>query len=152
MNSARSAAAGAALGGKLYVVGGGRKTAEVYDPINDSWNYIASMDVSRGWFGCAALGGKLYAVGGDDNIGYGGVIFDTVECYDPIDNSWNYIASLNTARDTRAVALGGKLYAVGGAIWDSQRVPTNIVEVYDPMNPSDGWSYSVKQYNSNYCQ
>ena len=73
------------------------------------------MDVSRGWFGCAALGGKLYAVGGDDNIGYGGLIFDTVECYDPIDNSWNYIASLNTARDTRAVALGGKLYAVGGS-------------------------------------
>ena len=145
MNTARAAAASAALGGKFYVVGGGDKTAEVYDPIDKSWNYIASMDVSRAYFGCAALGGKLYAVGGDDwNTGLHGSAFHaTVECYDPIHNSWNYIASLNTARDTRAVALGGKLYAVGGAIWDNQRIPTNIVEVYDPMNPSGGWSYSV---------
>ena len=60
----------AALGGKLYAVGGydtagtAVNSAEVYDPIDNSWNLIDPMNFAREWLGVAALGGKLYAVGG----------------------------------------------------------------------------------------
>ena len=41
------------------------KTAEVYDPVDNSWNPIASYECfTHAELGVAALGGKLYAVGG----------------------------------------------------------------------------------------
>ena len=66
----------AALGGKLYAVGGGHPpregfdSVEVYDPIDNSWNYVAPMEYLAGiYLACAALGGKLYAVGGQSSTG-----------------------------------------------------------------------------------
>ena len=72
-------------------------SAEVYDPIDNSWNPIAPMDIARQGLGVAALGGKLYAVGGQG----GGSYLNSAEVYDPIDNSWNPIASMNVARTKR---------------------------------------------------
>ena len=133
----------AALGGKLYAVGGetnwwsGIKTAEVYDPIDNSWNPIASMDTSRCAPGLAALGGKLYAVGGYN----GDISLASTEVYDPINNSWNYVASMSRASfKLAAAALGGKLYAVGGFGTDNVNAPLSYTlkttEVYDPIENS----------------
>ena len=134
MDVSRAGLGVAALGGKLYAVGGADAygSAEVYDPSDNSWTYIASMGVSRQDVGVAALGGKLYAVGG-----YGsGARLKSAEVYDPMDPSggWNPIASMDISRSQVGVAaLGGKLYAVGG---DDGNDYLNSVEVYDPIDNS----------------
>ena len=129
MDISRNTLGAAALGGKIYAVGGWNVTdavlnsVEVYDPIVNSWNPIAPMDISRNGLGVAALGGKLYAWGGQ---GAGFAYLKSAEVYDPIDNSWNSIAPMDVScAHFGAVALGGKLYAVGGT-------NEKLVEVYDP--------------------
>ncbi len=132
----------AALGGKLYAVGGISRTnpltaaltPQVYDPIHNTWNWISPMNVSRVGLGVAALGGKLYAVGGgeatDVRYGYGSDASNTAQVYDPSDNSWTAIASMNHARYGLGVAaMGGRLYAVGG----SGNTILSSAEVYDPI-------------------
>ena len=137
---ARRTAGAAALGGKIYVVGGSlggtaddygaicaTATGEMYDPIDDNWTWISSLSKPRCRFGMAALGGKLYAVGGSrqvSNIAGGGqgVAVASVEVYDPTTDSWSHsTASMDASRANPGVAaLGGKLYAVGGADgWDA---------------------------------
>ena len=150
MNNIRIRPGVAALGGKIYAVGGFRSggetsastctdgttsddcswyytSAEVYDPIDNSWNYIASMGTLRAECGLAALGGKLYAVGGqtpsipssNGTTGIELIATASAEVYDPNTNSWSYIASMNAPRaGLSVVALGGKLYATGGAALD----------------------------------
>ena len=130
----------AALGGKLYAVGGNAWTtpwyfssAEVYDPINDSWNYIASMDISRNGPGVTVLDGKLYVVGGAPDGAPVGDPVASAEVYDPSDSSWHYIASMSVPRQYPGVAaLGGKLYAVGGN--NSGGTFLASAEVYDPID------------------
>ena len=59
----------AALGGKLYVVGGydvGEDTplaeAEVFDPKADGWQPLPSMPTARRALAAAAVAGKVYAI------------------------------------------------------------------------------------------
>ena len=149
MNTVRTLFGAAALGGKLYAVGGSPDggvtkldTTEVYDPIENSWNYVASMNISRSYLGVAALGGRLYAVGGFEGVG--NVVLDTFEVYDPFENSWELNSSelLKGVANAGVAAIGGKLYAVGGVeSLGPPVVSTSDVQIYDPMNPSGGWTY-----------
>ena len=59
----------AALGGKLYAVGGRDgstylKSAEVYDPIDNSWNLIAPMGYFAPKLRCCSIRGKTLCGGG----------------------------------------------------------------------------------------
>ena len=140
MDISRSWCGSAALGGKIYLVGGAWSSGttftnkvSVYNPIDNSWNYVAPLDISRAMLRCAALGGKLYAAGGCAVSGSTPVA--TVLVYDAIDNSWNDVASMNTARRHFGLtAAGGKLYAIGGRGSGSTYFDT--VEVYDPIDNS----------------
>jgi len=140
MDVSRAVHGVAALGGKLYAMGGDDgttilNTAEVYDPSENSWNPIASMSTARSLFGVAALGGKLYAVGGYNPMLGGGTYYKTAEVYDPSANSWTNIASMSTYRyGFDLEALGGKLYAVGGL--NNSGVVLASAEVYDPIDNS----------------
>src|SRR5919197_63621 len=62
----RSEVGVAALGDRVYVVGGfgGTTVNEEYDPAGDSWRERAPMPTPRGALGVAVLDGKLYAIGG----------------------------------------------------------------------------------------
>jgi N-acetylneuraminic acid mutarotase len=71
MPTARAAASGAAVGGKLQVIGGRNgniylNTMEAYDPLTNSWSTRTSMPSSRAAFGVGGISGFLYAVGGRD--------------------------------------------------------------------------------------
>ena len=142
MAGMRAALGVAALGGKLYAVGGwsgfsvgadALSVAEAYDPVDNTWSYVASMNTGRRELRAAALGGKLYAVGGWAS----NAALQTTEVYDPSTNTWSYVASMNTARSVLGVAaLGGKLYAVGG--YDGGDY-LQTVEVYDPIDNT--WNY-----------
>ena len=146
MNTDRRQFGMAALGGKLYAVGGVNinspsitlATGEMYDPNTDSWSAIANLNTSRYQLGMAAMGGKLYAVGGYNNPGSGALgTLSSVEVYDPIDNTWNFLPAMLESRDASpgVAALGGRLYVVGASEIGAGARP----EVYDPITNS--WSY-----------
>jgi len=134
----------AALGGKLYVMGGcdvGKCTplaeAEVFDPKADGWQQLPSMPTARKYFAATAVAGKVYAIGGLDDDSE---LCDAVEAYDPIFGAWTQVASLPAARHHHTAAVvDGKIYVVGGIIYDDEgeEVATGLVEMYDPA--ADSW-------------
>lgn len=115
----------AAVGGKLYVVGGTELVGKgpsisastvnlMYDPTTDRWQQRAPLPVALTHVGVAALDGKLYAIGGFTRD----VHMDPVSLafvYDPKINRWCRIASLSTPRGSVAVAaLDGEIHIFGG--------------------------------------
>jgi N-acetylneuraminic acid mutarotase len=148
MDISRAGLGVAALGGKLYAVGGydvftspapmwQGASGAVYDPITTLWEPIGGMDISRARLGLAALGGKLYAVGGVNGDPYAGAaggtnFLSSAEVYDPSTNSWELIASMDISRASLGLAaLGGKLYAVGG--YNAGQQQASDGRVYDPI-------------------
>lgn len=126
----RNSAAGAVLGGLLYVIGGRTvrggvlPTAEIYDPLSDRWDRIAPLPKSKSrkaphgqaGLAAAAWNGKIYAMGGEwfDDAG-GGVYADMWE-YDPRADRWRAVAPMPRPRHgLGAVALDDGIYVCGGA-------------------------------------
>jgi hypothetical protein len=71
MLEARRHAAGAVVGGKLYAVGGmvgGSEdqlaTAEVYDPLSDTWSSVPELGQARAGAAAFGYGRRLVACGG----------------------------------------------------------------------------------------
>ncbi|MCG2726762.1 MAG: hypothetical protein L6420_11040, partial [Elusimicrobia bacterium] len=126
MPTARRYLVAAAVGGKIYAIGGtgGTNKNEEYDPATNSWTVKANMPTARTYLAGAAVGGKIYVIGGT-----GGT--NKNEEYDPETNTWITKADMPTARDyLAAAAAGGKIYAVGG--YNGSYLNTN--EEYDPIN------------------
>ena len=91
------------------------------------------MLVSRKYFGATCLGGKIYALGGSNSQRR----LKSVECFDPYENQWSFVAPMSSPRMYLAVgALGGLLYAVGG---HDGILRLSTVECYDPQ--TNEWSY-----------
>lgn len=120
MPTSQSAAAVAAAGGKVFVIGGYDPTAgfetgnvEAYDPTTNSWATEANLPTARDFMAAVtASDGRIYAIGGHENYG---TYFATVEVYDPGTNSWSTGTSLPQPRSApAAVALGNSVYLFGG--------------------------------------
>jgi hypothetical protein len=117
----------AVVNGRFYLMGGQSGGAltqrvDVYDPVADSWQTVASTPIDP--FGAAGTGlaGKVYLVGGK--------FFRTVWIYDPLLNAWTQGPDMMTARYLLGLAqLQGSLYAIGGLL-----PPTALssVEAYQP--------------------
>lgn len=124
----------AALGDKIYVVGGfgsdhHLNIVEIYVPATDSWiRGVAPMPTARSNLRVAILNGKVYVIGGmdghSDHLG-------TTEEYDPIANTWaekgplpGWLTSRTRAGSPPAyfevASLDHRIYAVGGTV----RIPT----------------------------
>lgn len=56
-----------------------------YQPMDNSWERLASMSCGRSYFPAVALGGFIYALGGNSGELY---CMDAVECYDLANDSW----------------------------------------------------------------
>jgi astacin len=119
----------AALGGKLYVVGGknsiGVVTNElhVYNPATNTWSTKAGMPAARYNLTAYAVGTQLYAVGGQDG---GDAFTKTVYVYNPSTNTWKTAPSMPTARaGAGAAAVNGALYVIGGYSSTVQAFGTN---------------------------
>lgn len=72
MPTARVAAGGAVVGGKLYVMGGRNRACyldvvEVYNLVTNSWATRAAMTTARAGLGVGAVNHLIYAVGGSYN-------------------------------------------------------------------------------------
>jgi non-specific serine/threonine protein kinase len=118
MPGPRAQGAAAAVGGKIYVIGGaaaGRLVAPtyVYDTAADRWITAAPIPTARDHLAAATFGGRVCAVGGRrlsmlQNLA-------SLECYDPAGDAWTALPDMPTARGgLGAAAIGDRLYVVGG--------------------------------------
>jgi preprotein translocase subunit YajC len=122
---------------KVLVAGGTNngtlplKTAELYDPLSNTWSRTGSMVVTRrGHTATLMLDGKVLVTGGSD----GTVESVTTEVYDPATGAWTASGPMTRGRKYHTASrLGdGKILIAGGI------VATNIgngrvAEIYDPL-------------------
>ncbi|HEU4605587.1 MAG TPA: kelch repeat-containing protein [Nitrososphaera sp.] len=144
MPTPRTEVAGAAVGGKIYIIGGfdqrGRavSTVEVYDPQADQWNASEPLPWPLHHAAAASYNGTLYVVGGylADNEPT-----DKLLAYDPQADSWQELAPMPTARGALAANfVNGTLYAVSGvnSSFGFPAFPLATNEAYDPE--TNGWA------------
>ncbi|MDC0055605.1 hypothetical protein OAJ94_00965 [Deltaproteobacteria bacterium] len=90
----------AALGDYIYVAGGVSANGGTnptnqtlrYDPVNDEWAVMSSMNRSRWGLTLTEYHGLLYAIGGANKTTssswYPPIVYDDVEVYDPANDTW----------------------------------------------------------------
>jgi len=147
---ARSETSVAAIGTRMYVVGGyapaGEHPAvleatghadvdsalcEVYDTASKRWSGCAPLPRGMNHVGLTAYGGKLYAFGGFVKQNRDAVADANV--YDPATDHWSPIAPVPRALGSISVAaLGEQIHLVGGR--DVHSVQSHYV--YDPAKNS----------------
>lgn len=113
----RGASAIAAVGARVFVVGGFRggavDDASVYDTESDTWSELPPLPEPRDHGVGAAANGVFYALGGRD--GDIGAISGSVYAFDEETKTWCETAPMPTPRGGTAAALiGGKIVVVGG--------------------------------------
>ncbi|HOV28231.1 MAG TPA: kelch repeat-containing protein [Pseudobacteroides sp.] len=134
---------------KLYILGGygeGSYLSDVtiYNPKEGIWKKNTDMNHLRSYFSSTVLDGKIYAIGGIGgvNLGLGGL--DSVESYDPANDTWTLEPKMSVPRvDASAVSLNGKIYVMGG--FDdllSRSTFYDSMEEYDPATKT--WSLKAK--------
>ena len=141
MPAVRGEVAAAAVGDRLFALGGGvagKAVArnEEYDPATDRWRERAPLPQPRDHLGVAVLGGKIHTFGGFTSSVHQGA-GDLVFQYDPAADSWRTLAPMPAPRAAVGVAvLDGKIHVIGGRGLDAVTVTRH--EVYDPA--SGQWS------------
>ena len=140
MPTMRSDLAAAAVGGKIYAMGGRNSPAgphgrlaivEEYNPPSDTWKKVADMPTARARFVAAAVNGKIYVLGGVTTVKRrdGKLIAKSVKAvdeYDPATNTWATKGDIPAATDVAASVLDGKIYVMALGLVD------NGVIIYDP--------------------
>ncbi|XP_017276046.1 influenza virus NS1A-binding protein homolog A [Kryptolebias marmoratus] len=104
---------------------------------------LSPMHYARSGLGTAALNGKLIAAGGYNRE----ECLRTVECYNPAEDCWTFIAPMRTPRARFQMAvLMGQLYVIGGSNGHSDELSCG--EMYDPH--TDEW-VQVAELRTNRC-
>ncbi|TYQ13381.1 UNVERIFIED_CONTAM: YD repeat-containing protein [Acetivibrio alkalicellulosi] len=83
-----------------------------FDKDNDSpYKLRRNLDVPKSRLGLVNSNGNIYAIGGAN----GSIIYDTVQMYDPEEDRWSNIGSLNERRMELAAAVANNdIYVFGG--------------------------------------
>lgn len=136
---------------RLYVIGGKSFSRfgvlpenREFTPSTGTWAYRAPMPTARAGAAVAVVDNRIYVIGGRDCpffFCFGARVFDTVEIYDPVTDSWTTGASMPTARtDASAAVIGGLVVVMGGWVFENRTGITILgtTEVYDPI--TDSWA------------
>jgi hypothetical protein len=131
MREARAEVGVAAIGGRVYVLGGtvvrgdqdpryASTLLTSYEPRRDRWTRLAPLPRPLSHVGVAALHGTLYAFGGFTDV----VHIDPQPlafAYDPSRDRWSRLPDMpHELGSVSVAAVGGRLHLVGGR--DSRRV------------------------------
>ncbi|MGJ3233349.1 MAG: Kelch repeat-containing protein [Oceanicaulis sp.] len=143
--TARNSAAGAALAGRLHVVGGRTVTGgntpahEVYDPGAQSWERAAPLPEpaqgprGAGGLAAAALGDALYVFGGEWFDNSGGGVYRQVWAYDAAEDRWREAGAMPTPRHgLGAVVRDEAIWTIAGAAQAGGNETSAAVEVFTP--------------------
>lgn len=134
------------VNGKIYVFGGckeihtmmgdisneGLRSAEVFDPIEKTWNPIASMNTERFKAAYAVVNNKIYVFGGIKNTASN---ITTIERYDPETDIWEIIDTMDHELvAATACVVGNRILVSGGAVdnVNGRIVLSNTARFYDP--------------------
>jgi N-acetylneuraminic acid mutarotase len=124
---ARDHAGAAAVEGKMYVLGGRdngqenlKDTVFVLDLacLEKGWEVSeAKMPTARGGVSTGVVGRKVYTFGGEGDKSVETGVFDEVEAYDTVKDTWESVGTMKIPRHgTYAVGVKGKVYIPGGGI------------------------------------
>ena len=136
----------AAVGMKIYAIGGQDDTPEIskneeYDIAKDKWVEKKPIPTGRVRHTAVSLDGKVYVIGGTRD---GIAPLAEVEVYDPKTDTWERKADMLTPRIAPVtVVLSGKIYTVGGAT--DVFFPSPAIEVYNPV--TDAWEQKADMPN-----
>jgi len=135
--------------GKVLVAGGfgdtsncpfadvqAQNSAELYDPVADSFNRTGNMTAFRGGHTATLLmNGKVLVAGGDQPGG--GRDLANAELYDPSSETFTQTGEMVVARfrHTATLLKNGKVLIIGGYQLNSPNA-TSTAEVYDPATGS----------------
>ncbi len=112
----RFAMAIGAIGGRIYVAGGGNEfggltSVYVYDPATDSWSARANIPVVHYSPASAVLNGRLYVIAGQVGTSFS----DVVHVYDPVADGWGTDSPLPVVKTSApAATVNGLVYVMGG--------------------------------------
>lgn len=124
MPTPRHGAYMAAVGGKIYVIGGmGDKNdmwkslsvVEMYDPKTDKWETKTSLPKPRDGFGISVINEKIYVIGG-----FGGnsptIVVNTVYVYDPKSDAWRTSTEFPNLENGSAgcATIENKIFIISG--------------------------------------
>ncbi len=121
--------------GRVILTSTGVTTAEIYDPVADSFTAVPMLGDHSMGFMVRLRDGRVMIGGGDGGI-------TAVELFDPKTNTFKQAAPLKQGRslltahtlpDGRVIVLGGASLSAGGI-----HVPLAEIELYDPA--ADAWT------------
>lgn len=122
------------VGGQTAMAGDGSHATNTvfrYNPRDDKWLQLSSMNTPRTHFALVSLQESLVVVGGKHNR----VALNTAEKYEFASNEWSMIANLpNTLFSHAGCAHGNQVFISGGCPGEDF---TDEVHSYDPR--IDGW-------------
>lgn len=127
MTTARTQLVAAAVGGKLYALGGntGSGTSgevEVYDPGNNTWTSKTPLSPPRPFLSASALNGLIYAP-----------TVDAMHVYNPATDSWITLGGMQNPRGSPAVdTMDGRLWIAGGKTGLDNSTQTTVLEAFRP--------------------
>jgi N-acetylneuraminic acid mutarotase len=122
--------------GRVLVAGGRHsKTAELYDPVADTWTYTGALDSPRIDATATLLeSGRVLVVGGEDADE---IPLSSAMLYDPDTGSWLRVGSMAEGRLSHAAALlaDGTVLLAGGLSRapDDSYIASDTVERYAPQ-------------------
>jgi len=127
MPTSRDHAFSGVVNNKIYVIGGrigaGNVPAtsnidvvEEYDPATNLWGVVKQrMPTPRSGGGEATYDGKIYVGGGELQTRQLAAAFRALERYDPVNDTWEILPSMPSARHGNAMGfIGNKLHVVSG--------------------------------------
>lgn len=123
--------------GKVLITGGtpsygyydGTAAAEVFDPDNETFTYVGSMNAPRLYHSATKLlDGRVLIVGGMNGTNFSA----SAEIYSPLTQTFAMAGSLHTARAAHAAVLlsDGRVLVAGGYVDMTNRTAT--AEIFDP--------------------
>ncbi|HEX8433981.1 kelch repeat-containing protein, partial [Archangium sp.] len=112
--------------GRVLVVGGFNRTAEVYDPASKTWSRTGDALIAHRYHTATRLEDGRVLVAGGEESGH------TAEVYSPASEQWSAVGNLGVPRGRHAAVLlpSGRVLALGGR--DSAGGVLASVEAYDP--------------------
>ena len=128
----------AAVGDKLYLIGGDGSpaTVEEFDPATATWTAKSTAPMTIHHFQPVSQGGKIYVLGAFVSGNFPVQLpMATVYSYDPQADTWTKGPEIPVERRRAsggAAAYNGKLYIVNGIQYGHTSGTTNMFDEYDP--------------------
>lgn len=116
------------LGGRSGGIAGVSGAVHIFDPSSGEWSRGANMPTPRGGVAAAVVGEKIYVIGGEGNPDDETGVWDDVEVYDTVTNTWERLDPMAVPRHGMgAAAIGNRIYVPGGAT----REGFGVVDTFD---------------------